>query len=267
MTMTQTTLDQWEAHRTAVRKAALALERGRQEADEAKAKAEADIEAEDAYHADVVAGRRGHHAERELEIRKAAETARQELVDEPQKRLSPRKLDGPSRGKVSAAEAGLKAAEAAETAFVKQNATAFGRELTQLSEEALDEVFDHVRGWRELMHKDAHVRGLWSAAIAAWGEDRRSPARGLSMPPSPLQPVLEAIRSNLLTEAEARRARRPLPDLDAELLPATKEGFDGRAVELLAVPAQFLAAYAEGAETYELLEQIEADAKPEAVTA
>jgi len=33
------------------------------------------------------------------------------------------------------------------------------------------------------------------------------------------------------------------------------------------VPAQLLAAYAEGAETYELLEQIEADAKPEAVTA
>ena len=46
-----------------------------------------------------------------------------------------------------------------------------------------------------------------------------------------------------------------------------QKGFDGRAVELLAVPAQFLAAYAEGAETYELLEQIEADAKPEAVTA
>ena len=44
-------------------------------------------------------------------------------------------------------------------------------------------------------------------------------------------------------------------------MPATTKGFDGRAVQLLALPAQFLAPYAEGEEVFALLESVEATAK------
>lgn len=71
-----------------------------------------------------------------------------------------------------------------------------------------------------------------------------------------------------MTEAEARRARRPLPDLDSELvppnvrgLPPNVRGFSGQTVQLIALPTQLPAAYAEGEEVFDVLEQVEAAAK------